>query len=125
MGGVNNIDKYNKVGGSFMKQAHFKTWYQMGLLGIFYFMSVNSRIAWNMSADDNRCEYQHFKLQNWKFCLILAEQMIAFKDEHAIDLTHEAILNNFIAVIPQSSKILMEHHRLTYWVCQLEEKIQS
>ena len=51
--------------------------------------------------------------------------MIVFKYEHAIDLTREAASNASIVVIPQSPKILMECHRLTCSVCQLENGIQS
>ena len=78
-----------------------------------------------MSSDDSHCEYQHFKLHNWKFCLILVEQMIAFKDEHAIDLTCEEVLNNAVVVITHSPQILTEHHQMKCCVCQLEEGIQG
>lgn len=125
MGGVDNVDKDKKIGGSFTKQAHFKKWYKMGLLGIFDFMVVNGRMAWNMSADDDHCQYRRFKLHNWKFRLILAEQMIAFKDELAVDLTREAELNSAIWNIAHSPAIIQNRHRRTCCVCQLEEGIQS
>jgi hypothetical protein len=43
------------MGGSFTRKVHFKKWYRMGLLGIFDFMAVNGRMAWNMSFDDDLC----------------------------------------------------------------------
>jgi hypothetical protein len=64
-------------------------------------------------------------LQKVKFCLILAKQMIAFKDEQALDLTREAELNSAIVIIAHSPKIIQERHRLRCCVCQLEERIQS
>jgi len=65
----------------------------MGLLGIFDFMAMNGRMAWNISVDDDLCTHKRFKLNNWKFCLILAEEMIQFKDEHVVDHIAQAALN--------------------------------
>jgi hypothetical protein len=45
MGGVDNIDKDKKIGGSFGKKAMFKKWYLTGLMGLFDFMLVNGRVA--------------------------------------------------------------------------------
>jgi len=87
-------------------------------------MIVNGRMAWNMSADDDHCQYRHFKLHNWKFRLILAEQMIAFKDELAVDLTREAQLSSAIWNIAHAPAMIRERHRLTCCMCQLEEGIQ-
>jgi len=56
MGGVDNIDK-EKNGGSFPRKTQFKKWYQMGLLGILDFMTVNGKMAWNMSVNDAHCDY--------------------------------------------------------------------
>ena len=41
MGGVDNVNKDKKIGGSFTKKAFFKKWYHMGFLGIVDFMVVN------------------------------------------------------------------------------------
>jgi hypothetical protein len=51
--------------------------------------------------------------------------MIAFKDEHTINFTREAELNDSIANVSHSPKIIHEHHRLTCCVCQLEGGIQN
>ena len=64
MGGVDNVDKDKKIGGSFTKKALFKKWYLMGLMGIFDFMIVNGRQAWNMSTSTKT---ERFKLDNAKF----------------------------------------------------------
>ena len=53
MGGVDNLDKDKCIGGSFTGRAMFKKWYRMGLMGIFDFMVVNGRQAWNMSVVDH------------------------------------------------------------------------
>ena len=53
MGGVDNLDKDKCIGGSFTGRAMFKKWYRMGLMGIFDFMVVNGRQAWNMSVMDH------------------------------------------------------------------------
>jgi hypothetical protein len=50
MGGVDNIDKDKRIGGSFTGRAMFKKLYRMGLMGIFDFMVVNGQQAWNMST---------------------------------------------------------------------------
>jgi hypothetical protein len=50
MGGVDKVDKDKKIGSSFIKNTFFKKWYHMGLLGIFDFMVVSGRVAWNMSV---------------------------------------------------------------------------
>jgi hypothetical protein len=41
MGGVDNMDKDKKIGGSFTFRAMFKKWYCIGLMGVFDFMIVN------------------------------------------------------------------------------------
>ena len=64
MGGVDNMDKDKKIGGSFTSRALFWKWYQMGLMGIFDFMVVNGRQAWNMSTTTKT---DRFRLDNAKF----------------------------------------------------------
>ena len=63
MGGVDNMDKDKKIGGSFTSRALFQKWYRMGLMGIFDFMIVNGQQAWNMSTDTKT---DQFKLDNAK-----------------------------------------------------------
>ena len=89
MGGVDNVDKDKKVGGGFTKKALFKKWYRMGVLGVFDFMSVNGRVAWNMAAQDDDARMRCYPLTNWKFRLILSEQMIAFRDETSVNFSQE------------------------------------
>jgi hypothetical protein len=49
MGCVDSIDKDMTIGGSYTSHAMFIKWYRMGLMGVFDFMIVNGRQAWNMS----------------------------------------------------------------------------
>jgi hypothetical protein len=73
MGGVDNMDRDKKIGGSFMSRALFWKWYHMSLMGIFDFMIVNRRQAWNMST---ATKMEHFKLDNAKFRWGLAEELL-------------------------------------------------
>ena len=82
MGGVDNMDKDKKIGGSFTSRALFWKWYRMGLMGIFDFMIVNGRQAWNMSTSTKT---ECFKLDNAKFRWGLAEELLCFRDELAVD----------------------------------------
>jgi hypothetical protein len=52
-------------------------------------MSVNGRVAWIMAAQDNDAGMRRFPLTNWKFRLILSEQMIAFRDETSVNFSQE------------------------------------
>ena len=58
MGGMDNMDKDKKIGGSFTSPALFQKWYCMGLMGIIDFMIVNGRQARNMSTTT---KMEHFK----------------------------------------------------------------
>ena len=78
MRGVDNLDKDKCIGRSFTGRAMFKKWYRMGLMGVFDFMLVNGRQAWNMST---RYHDDRFVLTNVLFCLALAEELLAFRDE--------------------------------------------
>ena len=64
MGGVDNMDKDKKIGGSFTSWAMFKKWYRMGLMGVFDFMIVNNRQPLNMLTSTIE---DHFKLDNSHF----------------------------------------------------------
>jgi len=97
----------------------------MGLLGIFDFMAVNSRMAWNMPFDDDLCTHKRFKLNNWKFRLMLAEEMIQFKDEHAVDHIAQAALNISADVNNHSPTMIRSDLRVKCCVCSLEHMIQS
>ena len=89
MGGVDNVDKDKKIGGAFTKKSMFKKWYRMGVLGVFDFMIVNGCVAWNMASQNNNAGLRRFALLNWKFRLILSEQMIAFHDKHSVNIARE------------------------------------
>ena len=115
------MDKDKKIGGSFMSGALFQKWYCMGLMGIFDFMIVNGRQTWNMSTTTKT---ERFKLDNAKFCWGLAEELLHFRDESAVDFVSEQQLSNRTSMIiaghqPQSipSKV-----KLMYYVCNLEQQ---
>jgi hypothetical protein len=126
MGGVDNVDKDKKIGGAFTKKSMFKKWYRMGVLGVFDFMIVNGRVAWNMSSEDNNSGSRRFALSNWKFRLILSEQMIAFRDEHSVDIAREEALafsaSQFHGHNPCE---VPKGFRAMCCVCRLEEGFQS
>ena len=113
------MDKDKKIGGSFMSCALFWKWYHMGLMGIFNFMIVNGRQVWNMSTT---MKTECFKLDNAKFRWGLAEELLCFRNELAVDVVSEQRLSNRTSMIitghqPQSipSKV-----KLMYCVCNLE-----
>ena len=91
MGGMDNMDKDKKIGGSFTSRLLFRKWYCMCLMGIFDFMIVNGRQAWNMSTSTKT---ERFKLDNAKFCWGLAEELLHFRDESAVDFLSEQQLSN-------------------------------
>ena len=64
----------------------------MGVLGFFDFMLVNGRVAWNIAVTDTTTGFCHFVLPNWKFWLILCEQLISFHDKHSINIAPEEAL---------------------------------
>ena len=66
----------------------FKKWYWMVVLGVFDFIIENRRMAWNMLSEEDH--YKALPLPDLKFHVILAEQMIALKDESACDHVAEA-----------------------------------
>ena len=60
MGGIENIDKYTKIGGGFAKKMIFKRWFKTGLMGLFDFKLVNGLVAWNTAASlpPECCKYR-------------------------------------------------------------------
>jgi hypothetical protein len=56
---------------NFRKKGNIQKWYCMDVLGIFDFMLVNGRVAWNMTAAETTTGFCWFVLPNWKFQLIL------------------------------------------------------
>ena len=60
----------------------------MGVLGIFDFMVVNGRMVWYASA--NGGHHDCLQLAKQKFRIILAEKLLAFRDESACDHVTEA-----------------------------------
>ncbi len=97
----------------------------MGLLGIFDIMAVNGRMVWNMSVDNDLCTHKRFKLNNWKFSLMLAEEMIQFKDEHAVDHITQAALNISADDNNHSPTMIRSNLRVKCCVCSVEHMIQS
>ena len=55
-------------------------------MGIFDFTIVNGRQAWNMST---ATKMECFKLDNAKFHWGLAEELLHFRDELAVDFVSE------------------------------------
>ncbi|KAL3800369.1 hypothetical protein HJC23_003665 [Cyclotella cryptica] len=96
MGGVNNMDKDKKIGGSFTSLALLRKWYHMGLMGRFDFMIVNGRQAWNMSTETKT---ERFKSDNAKFHWGLAEELLRFKDESVVDFVSEQQLSHKTAMM--------------------------
>ncbi len=124
MGGVDNMDKDKKIGGSFTSRALFRKWYHMGLMGIFDFMIVNGRQAWNMSTSTKT---ERFKLDNAKFRWGLAEELLRFRDESAVDFVSEQQLSNRTSMIiaghqPQS---IPRKVKLMCCVCNLERQFRK
>ena len=118
MGGVDNLDKDKCIGGSFTGRAMFKKWYRMGLMGIFDFMIVNGRQAWNMST---KLPYHgnRYPLTKAYFCIALAEELLRFKDESAVNFLSEArfmIASSHVMTTPQRAK------QMGCCVCQLEKQ---
>ena len=64
MGGVDNMDKDKKIGGSYMANSMFKKMYPTAEIGVFYFMIVDGRQAWNMLKSILE---DHFTLDNSHF----------------------------------------------------------
>jgi len=119
MDGVDNIDKDKKIGGSFTSRALFWKRHCMGLMGILNFMIVNGRQAWNMSSSTKT---ERFKLDNAKFQWGLAEELLCFRDEFAVDFVSEQRLLNKAAMIiaghqPQS---IPRKVKIMCCVCNLE-----
>ncbi len=52
--------------------------------------------------------YRRFHQNNWNFCLILAEQMIAFKDERTVNLVAQANQNSTFDVANHSPHAMLE-----------------
>jgi hypothetical protein len=124
MGGVDNMDKDKKIGGSFTSRALFRKWYRMGLMGIFDFMIVNGRQAWNMSTETKT---ERFKLDNAKFRWGLAEELLKFKDESAVDFVSEQQLSHRTAMMiaghqPQS---IPNKVKIMCCVCNLERQFRK
>ena len=102
------LTKIKKIGGSFTKKELFKKWYLMGLMGIFDFMLVNGRIAWNMSCTDESCANRRFELSNSDYCCIVAHELLQYRDVRNIDLIAESSLLRKKTGRP----LLSDHQRL-------------
>jgi len=88
-------------------------------------MIVNGRMAWNMSAIDVYCNHQHFIMTNWKFQMILANQLIQFHDETSVDLVAEARLNRSVDRIMTTSDhipvAIAADSRVKCCICKIED----
>lgn len=102
MGGVDNMDKDKKIGGSFTNCAMFQKWYQMILMDVFGFMLVNRRQAKDMSTDVIE---DRFKLNNVQFRWGLAEELLQFKDNLSVSCLHEAQLSHITSMIASGHQL--------------------
>ena len=68
----------------------------MNVMGIFDFMIVNVRQAWNMSTT---MKTERFGLDNAKICWGLAEELLHFKDESVVDFVSEQQLSHKTSMI--------------------------
>jgi hypothetical protein len=123
MGGVDNLDKDKCIGGSFTGRAMFKKWYRMGLMGIFDFMVVNGRQAWNMSGMEHE---DRFAMTNGMFRLCLAEEFLKFKDESGVNIEAEESLCQTARMMAGHNMIAAESKRgrLFCCVCNLEKQFR-
>jgi hypothetical protein len=121
MGGVDNLDKDKCIGGSFTGRAMFKKWYRMGLMGIFDFMIVNGRQALNMST---KLPYHgnRYPLTNAYFRIALAEELLRFKDESAVNFLSEARLNQSMIASGHVMTTPQRAGQMGCCVCQLEKQ---
>ena len=93
----------------------------MGLLGIFHFMVVNGMMAWNMSTGMGNKQFKH---ENWKFCITLAEQLVAFQDILSVDIFAEAQLNHQSMITAGHQQKEIPHGFLILCcVCKFEDGI--
>ena len=124
MGGVDNMDKDKKIGGSFTSRALFQKWYQMELMGIFNFMVVNERQAWNMSTTTKT---ERFRLDNAKFCWGLAEELLHFKDKLVVDFVSEHQLSHKTSMIiaGHQSQSVPRKVGIMCCVCNLERQFHK
>ncbi len=91
----------------------------MGLMGIFDFMIVNRCQAWNMSTDTKT---DQFRLDNAKFHWGLAQELLHFNDESAVDFVF------MLQLLHKTSMIIAGHQpqsiprevKITCRVCNLE-----
>ena len=78
MFGVDKGDQFRMHGGGFSNKAHFKKWYKKTYLAILDCMLMNAVFAWNMAAKEDAGKRP---LMRHDFMLLLAEDMMNYKDE--------------------------------------------
>jgi hypothetical protein len=122
MGGVDNLDKDKSLGGSFTSRAMFRKWYRMGLMGILDFMIVNGQQAWIMSA--RMMEHRYF-ITNGFFHIMLAEELLAFKDESSVNFEMEEALRRSSELVASGHSIMgipKTGGKISCCVCNLEKQ---
>ena len=90
----------------------------MGVLGIFDFMIVNGRMVLNMSSEEGHDK--RLQLPDLKFYVILAEQMITFKDKSACDHVTEARMHWLMILSGHHPTFIAEDFHPFCCVCKLE-----
>jgi Transposase IS4 len=80
MQGVDKSDQMRAAGGGFAAKAHYQKWYKRVYFAILDMMTLNSLIAWNLSAKVsrlNRC-----KLKRHEFLWYIAQAMLEYQDNN-------------------------------------------
>ena len=90
-------------------------------MGIFNFMIVNGRQAWNMSTT---MKTDHFRLDNAKFCWGLAEELLHFKDESVVDfvLEHQLSHKTSMIIVGHQPQSVPRKVKIMCCVCNLERQ---
>ena len=76
-----------------------------------------------MSSKDGHDE--RLQLPNWKFCIILAEEVNAFKDESACDCVTEARIQQSMVLTGHCPTLIPEGFCPFYCVCKLKDVFRA
>ncbi len=97
---------------------------QDGIDGCIRFMLVNGRQAWNMLR---RYHDDRFVLTNVLFCLALAEELLAFCDESAVNFVSEERLSHSVMMIQSGHEMAPTPRgggRIHCCVCNLKKQFR-
>lgn len=93
----------------------------MILMGVFDFMVMCWRQAWNMSTSIH--DHRYMKTNSY-FCISLAEEMLAFRDESAVNVILEARLNQSALMVSSvhGMAVAQRSGKMGCCLCQLEKQ---